>query len=48
MSELGKPLKPYNILDIVNSNNSREYSENSIEYIKNINKNIILLLVNSD
>jgi hypothetical protein len=47
MSKLGKPLKPCNILDIVNSNSSREYTKNSIEYVKNIDKDIILLLVNS-
>jgi hypothetical protein len=47
MSKLGKPLKPCNILDIVNSNSLREHIENSIEYIKNINKDIILPSVNS-
>jgi hypothetical protein len=47
MFKLRKPLKPCNILDIVNSNNSREYTENFIKYIKNINKDIILLSVNN-
>jgi hypothetical protein len=42
MSELGKPLKPCNILDMVNGNSSREYSENSIEYVENIDKDVIL------
>ena len=47
MSELRKTLKPYNILNIINSDSLQEYLENFTEYIKNINKNIILLSVNS-
>jgi hypothetical protein len=47
MFKLGKPLKPYSILDMVNGNSLREHSENSIKYIKNINKDVILPLVNS-
>jgi hypothetical protein len=47
MSKLGKPLKPCNILDIVNGNSSREHAENSIKYIENINKDVILPSVNS-
>jgi len=46
MSELGKTSKLCNILDMINSDSSREHSENSIDYIKNINKDVILLLVN--
>jgi hypothetical protein len=46
MSKLGKPLKPCNILDIINDNNSQEHSENSIKYIKNIDKDTILPLIN--
>jgi hypothetical protein len=47
MSKLKKPLKPYNILDMVNNNNSREHLKNSIKYIKNIDKDVILLLINN-
>lgn len=47
MSKLGKTLKPCNILNIINSDSLREHSENSIEYVKNIDKDVILLLVNS-
>jgi hypothetical protein len=32
---------------MVNGDSSREYLENSIEYIKNINKDVILPSVNS-
>jgi hypothetical protein len=50
MFKLGKPLKPlkpYSILDIVNGKSLQEHLENFIKYIKNINKDVILLLVNS-
>ena len=47
MFKFRKPLKPYNILDIVNGDNLREHLENFIKYIKNINKDVILLSVNS-
>ena len=47
MSIFRNTSKTYNILNIINSNISREYSENYIEYITNIDKDIILLLVDS-
>jgi hypothetical protein len=42
MSELGKPSKPCNILDMVNGDSLREHSENSTEYVENIDKDVIL------
>ena len=42
MSNLGKTLKSYNILDIINSDSSRKYLENFTDYIKNIDKDVIL------
>jgi hypothetical protein len=42
MSELGKTAKPCNILDMINGDSSREHSENSIEYVESIDKDIIL------
>lgn len=45
MSKLGKTLKPSNILDIINNDSSREHSENLTDYIKNIDKDTILPLV---
>jgi len=47
MSKLGKTAKLYNILDMINSDSLREHLENFIKYIKSIDKDIILLLVNS-
>ena len=47
MSNLGKTLKSYNILDIINSDSSRKYLENFTDYIKNIDKDVILLLIDS-
>jgi hypothetical protein len=46
MSESRGALSYCNILDIINSNNSRDNAENRIEFI-NTNKDTILLLVNS-
>jgi hypothetical protein len=46
MSELKKTSKLY-ILNIINSNSLQEYLENSTKYVKNIDKNVILLLANS-
>ena len=42
MSDLGKTSKSNNILDIINSDSSREYSENSTDYVENIDKDVIL------
>ena len=47
MSKFRNTFKTYNILNINNNNILLEYSENYIEYITNIDKDIILLLVNS-
>ena len=47
MSKLRKTLKLY-IFNIINSNNLRGHLENSIKYIKTINKDAILLLVDSN
>ena len=47
MSMFKNTLKTCNILDIINGGISQKYSENYIEYITNINKDIILLLVDN-
>jgi hypothetical protein len=47
MSEFGNTFKTCNVLNINNDNISPEYSENYIEYITNIDKDVILLLVDS-
>jgi hypothetical protein len=41
MSELRKTSRLY-ILDIINSDSSQEHSENSTEYVENIDKDVIL------
>jgi hypothetical protein len=46
MSKLGKTSKPC-IFDIINNNSLQGHSENFIKYIKTIDKDAILLLVNS-
>jgi len=47
MSKFRNTFKTCNILDINNNNILPEYSENYIKCIANIDKDIILLLVNS-
>jgi hypothetical protein len=47
MSKFRNTFKTYNILNINNNNILPEYLENYIEYIININKDVILLLINS-
>ena len=48
MSIFRNSLKTYNILNIINSKILREYSETYIKYITNINKDVILLLINGN
>jgi hypothetical protein len=48
MSKFRNTFKTCNILDINNNNISLEYLENYTECITNINKDVILLLVDSD
>ena len=42
MPELGKTSNQCNVLDMINGDSSREQSENSTEYIENIDKDVIL------
>jgi len=45
MSKFGNTFKTYNVLNINNDNISLEHSKNCIEYIANIDKDVILLPV---
>jgi len=47
MSKFGNTFKTYNVLNINNDNISLEHSKNCIEYIANIDKDVILLPVDS-